>query len=177
MPPLHQRRAQQVRVRRATRASRRIARSPPSRRPRRSRRRAALPVLLIRSDFRVASSPIRSTSRGNAITRQGCGTHTPIADPGASFSIIVDIWQDGAPWGSYIIDVSELKTKWMDVAFMPPQQVCGLAYSLGFHIDAAAPESGNAVSTPLQDTGDPAFANDGIDSILVPPAGSWGSNA
>jgi hypothetical protein len=123
----------------------------------------------------LESDPIHIT--GNAITRQGCGTHTPIADPGASFSIIVDIWQDGAPWGSYIIDVSELKTKWMDVAFMPPQQVCGLAYSLGFHIDAAAPESGNAVSTPLQDTGDPAFANDGIDSILVPPAGSWGSNA
>jgi prepilin-type N-terminal cleavage/methylation domain-containing protein len=122
----------------------------------------------------LESDPIHIT--GDAITRQGCGTHTPIADPGASFSIVVDVWKDGAPWGSYLIDVSELKTRWLDVAVVPPEQICGLAYSLGFSIAAAAPESGNATSTPLQDTGDPAFANDGIDAILVPPAGTWGSN-
>ena len=122
----------------------------------------------------LESDPIHIT--GNAITRQGCGTHTPIADPGASFSVILDVWQNGAPWGSYAIEVSEIKAKWLDVAVIPAQAICGLTYTLTFRIASATPESGNAESTPLQDTNDPAFANDGIDTILAPPVGGWGSN-
>jgi hypothetical protein len=122
----------------------------------------------------LESDPVHIT--GNAITRQGCGTHTPTADPGPSFAVTLDVWQNGEPWGSYLIEVRESKAKWMDVAVIPPEQICGLAYSLAFNIEAATPQSGNAVSTPLQDTNDPAFINDGIDTILAPPAGSWGSN-
>lgn len=122
----------------------------------------------------LESDPIHIT--GNAITRQGCGTHTPIADPGSSFAVVLDVWKNGEPWGSYLIEVKESKAKWMDVAVIPPQQICGLAYSLAFSIEAATPQSGNAASTPLQDTNDPAFTNDGIDTILAPPAGTWGSN-
>ncbi len=122
----------------------------------------------------LESNPIHIT--GNAVTRQGCGTHTPITDPGGSFSVILDVWRDGAPWGSYAIEVGEVKSKWLDVTFIPPQQVCGLAYTLVFYVAAVAPSSGNAVSTPLQDTNDPAFANDGVDPILKPPVGAWGSN-
>jgi prepilin-type N-terminal cleavage/methylation domain-containing protein len=123
----------------------------------------------------LQSDPVHAT--GNAITRQSCGTHTPTTDPGASFSVVVDVWKNGAPWGSYSIDIAVLETPWLDFAEVPPAQNCGLAFTLTFRIAAATPISGNAVSTPLQDTGDPAFANDGIDTILVPPAGSWGSNA
>jgi prepilin-type N-terminal cleavage/methylation domain-containing protein len=123
----------------------------------------------------LESDPIRIT--GNAVTQQGCGTHTPIADPGGRFSVGVEVWKDGAPWGSYSIDVVESKAVWLDAAFHPPAQVCGLLYSLAFSIATITPESGNATSTPWQDTGDdPAFLHDGIDAILFAPAGIWGTN-
>jgi prepilin-type N-terminal cleavage/methylation domain-containing protein len=123
----------------------------------------------------LKSDPIHVT--GGAITQQGCGTHTPITDPGGRFAVGVEVWKDGAPWGSYSIDVVELKAPWLNAAFNPPAPVCGLLYSLAFSIATITPESGNAVSTPWQDTGDdPAFAHNGIDAILFAPVGSWGSN-
>ena len=122
----------------------------------------------------LESNPIHIT--GGPITRQSCGTHTPINDPGTSFVVAVDIWKDGAPWGSYSIEVTELKAPWFDLAYDPPVPACGLEYTLAFSIAGATPESGNAASTPWQDTHDPAFVHDGIDAILVAPAGAWGSD-
>jgi hypothetical protein len=55
--------------------------------------------------------------------------------------------------------------------------VCGLRYTLAFHIAAIAPIGGNAQTTPSADTGDPAFAQQGVESILFAPLGGWGSNS
>jgi prepilin-type N-terminal cleavage/methylation domain-containing protein len=120
------------------------------------------------------SDPIHIT--GPAITRQSCGTHTPIADPGGDFSVAVDVWKDGVPWSVYSIEVAEIRAPWLDLAVMPPLAICGLEYTLAFRIAAVTPESGNAESSPWEDTHDPALLHDGIDAILFAPAGAWGSN-
>ena len=123
----------------------------------------------------IESDPI--TILGSAIAHAGCGTRTPIADPGASITVTVDVWKDGASWGSYAVGMQRIKSDWFDVQAMPPAQTCGLLYALKFNIATIAPESGNAVTTPFQDTGDPALENAGVDAILVAPlGGGWGSN-
>jgi type II secretory pathway pseudopilin PulG len=124
----------------------------------------------------IAGNPLHIT--GPAITKRGCGTHTPVNDPGAAFAVEVDIFENGSLWGAYRVSFTTGKGVWLDVADLPPDAVCGLTYTLAFHIDAIVPLGGNAQTTPSADTGDPAFAQQGVESILFAPlGGGWGSNS
>jgi prepilin-type N-terminal cleavage/methylation domain-containing protein len=123
----------------------------------------------------VEADPIKIL--GSAISRSGCGTHTPIADPGPTLSVVVDVSQNGSLWGTYDVILDRFKAPWLDLQYRPPSQTCGLLFTLTFRIAKIVPESGNAKSTPFQDTGDAALADEGVGSILVAPLGAaWGSN-
>ena len=82
---------------------------------------------------------------------------------------------------SHDIGLTESKAPWLRISKISAAfaNVCGsLLYTLTFHIASIAPVSGNAATTPLQDTGDPALADAGVDAILNPPfGGTWGSNS
>lgn len=121
------------------------------------------------------SDPIRIL--GNAITHTGCGTRTPIADPGPSFSVTVEISRDGNLWGTYAVVIVVGKAPWLEQT-LPPSQTCGLLFALNMGIASVAPLSGNATGTPYQDTGDPALAQQGVGAILNPTVtGGWGSDS
>jgi len=123
----------------------------------------------------LEANPIVPT--GPAITRSGCGTHTPIGDPGPAFTVAVDVVQNGALWGVYDVQLATRKGPWLDLQGLPPAQTCGLLYTLSFTIAAIVPVSGNARDNPALDTGDPNLAGAGVGAITVPPPGAaWGSN-
>ena len=122
----------------------------------------------------VVSDPVRAT--GAAITRTGCGTHVPTNDPGPRFSVDVDVFDNGAPWAAYTVSLSTAKTAWLDEALMPPVALCGLNNTLVFSLAGVEPLAGNASLNPYADTGDPAFVNAGVDAIVQPPLGRWGSD-
>ncbi len=110
---------------------------------------------------------------GNAITHTGCGTRTPIADPGPSFTVTVEVSKDGSLWAMYAIVIAVGKAPWLEQT-LPPSQTCGLPFALSMGIASIAPQSGNAASTPYQDTGDPALALQGVGVILDSPIpGGW----
>jgi prepilin-type N-terminal cleavage/methylation domain-containing protein len=114
---------------------------------------------------------------GNAITHSGCGTHIPIADPGPTITVVLDVSKDGSLWGTYEVTLNRLKSPWIDLQNRPLSQTCGLLFTLSFQIAGIAAESGNAVTTPSQDTGDVALASEGVGSITAPPLGAaWGSD-
>jgi prepilin-type N-terminal cleavage/methylation domain-containing protein len=124
----------------------------------------------------LESAPLRIT--GPAITHAGCGTHVPIADPGGAFTVAVDVFQNGSFWGGYDVRIGTQKIAWLDFGHLPPSADCGLAFSLRFSVQTITAVSGNAQSTPSVDTGDPGLADQGVGSIVVPPAGAiWGSNS
>ena len=117
------------------------------------------------------------TQSGPAITHSGCGTHTPIDDPGSQFIANVDLYLNGNLWGTYDVTLSTRKLAWLDFGHLPPTADCGLQYTLTFNIQSIVAASGNAQSTPENDTGDPGLADQGVDSILHPPLGAfWGSD-
>jgi hypothetical protein len=111
---------------------------------------------------------------GPAITRNSCGTHVPVADPGPAFAVTVDVFRDGALWATYAVALTTLKAPWLDIQDLPPAQTCGLLYTLAFRIAGVTPESGNAQVSPAVDTGDPAFDRQGVDALVAPifPFGS-----
>jgi prepilin-type N-terminal cleavage/methylation domain-containing protein len=116
------------------------------------------------------------TQTGPTISRESCGTHTPIIDPGAQFEVIEDVFQNDSFWGSYELTISTLKTPWIDLE--SGRSDCGLTYTLTFKIDAIVPIGGNAATTPSQDTGDTQIVDQGAVAILVAPYGApWGSNS
>lgn len=124
----------------------------------------------------IEANPVRIT--GPSITRQSCGTHTPVTDPGPAFDVTVDVFLNGNPWATYAIAMVTTKIPWLDLGALPPQQNCGLLYTLAFHIDGIAPASGNAQASPWADTGDPALDEQGVGAILHAPLGAgWGSDA
>ncbi len=117
------------------------------------------------------------TPIGPAITHSGCGTHTPVNDPGGRFIVDVDFYQDGSFWGGYEVNLTTRKAPWLNVQGFPRSRTCGLLYTLAFSISGIIPESGNAHSTPSADTGDPALSGAGVETITVAPLGAaWGSN-
>jgi prepilin-type N-terminal cleavage/methylation domain-containing protein len=123
----------------------------------------------------LKSASIRIT--GPAITHSGCGTHVPISDPGSAFTVAVDVFQNGSFWGGYDVRIGTLKSAWLDFAHLPPSADCGLAFSLRFTVQSITAVSGNAQSSPAIDTGDPGLADQGVGSIVVPPAGAiWGTD-
>jgi hypothetical protein len=123
----------------------------------------------------IAANPLKVL--GPSIARTGCGTHTPVTDPGPSFDVEVDVFQGGAIWGTYTIGLSTAKGEWLDVAVIPPATICGLIYTLAFSIDGITPTAGSAVNSPYADTSDPALAQQGVGAILFAPAGQWGTNS
>jgi prepilin-type N-terminal cleavage/methylation domain-containing protein len=120
----------------------------------------------------VDGDPIQVT--GPAITRESCGTHVPISDPGPAFTVTVEVYQSGQLWGTYAVQVLTLRAPWLDFSDMPPAQTCGLLYTIAFHLGAIAPESENAQSTPEKDTGDPALAGAGVTGLTG--SSVWGSD-
>jgi len=123
----------------------------------------------------IANDPLHVL--GPSITRQSCGTRTPVSDPGPAFTVEVDVFQNGSVWASYDVAIVELKNFWIDLAAIPPAAICGLTYALAFDIADVTPNGGHAVTSPLVDTGDdPAFDHQGVDAILYAPVGGWGSN-
>ena len=113
---------------------------------------------------------------GNAITHTGCGTRTPISDPGPNFNVTVEVSKAGSLWATYAVSIVVAKAPWLEQT-LPPSQTCGLLFALNMGIASVAPQSGNATSSPYQDTGDPALAQQGVGAILDPPvSGGWGSN-
>jgi prepilin-type N-terminal cleavage/methylation domain-containing protein len=111
----------------------------------------------------MEGDPIRIT--GAAVTHQSCGTHVPISDPGPSFTVTVEVFQDGQLWGTYAVQLLTLRAPWLDLAEMPPSQSCGLLYTIAFRLGTITPESENAQSTPEEDTGDPALAGAGVTGL------------
>jgi hypothetical protein len=123
----------------------------------------------------LEADPVQIT--GPSITRQSCGTHTPVTDPGPAFTVTVDVFLNGELWGTYAIALTTVKGPWIDLDALPPQADCGLLYTLTFRIAGIVPESGNAQVSPYADTGDPAFADQGVGPIVQAPlGGSWGSD-
>ncbi|HEY5350786.1 MAG TPA: prepilin-type N-terminal cleavage/methylation domain-containing protein [Candidatus Lustribacter sp.] len=122
----------------------------------------------------IESDPVRAT--GPAITRASCGTHVPTTDPGPGFTVEVDVFKNGDLWGTYDVSLSTSRAPWLNLQSLPPSQTCGLRYTLRFTIVSAIPISGNAQSTPANDTADPGLADQGVGSILNPPLGAWGSD-
>lgn len=120
----------------------------------------------------LETDPVRVT--GPAITHAGCGTHIPIADPGGSFNVTVDVFQNGGVWGAYDIRIGMIKTAWLDFGHMPVSADCGLKFSLAFTIQSITAVSGNAQSSPQADAG---LADQGVGIIVHPPLGAiWGSD-
>jgi prepilin-type N-terminal cleavage/methylation domain-containing protein len=112
---------------------------------------------------------------GPAITRESCGTHTPIVDPGPQINAVVEVFQNDAFWGSYAVTIATQKAPWIDLSTGGTD--CGLKYTLLFRIEGVAATSGNARTTPSQDTDDPGIVDEGVASIIVAPVGApWGSN-
>jgi prepilin-type N-terminal cleavage/methylation domain-containing protein len=124
----------------------------------------------------LESNPVAAT--GPAITRQSCGTHTPVDDPGPAFTVTVDVFQDGELWGRYAVALVTTKAPWLDVAEIPPEANCGLLYTLSFSIASVTALDGNARISPPADTGDPDLAGEGVGAIVTAPLGAaWGSDA
>jgi prepilin-type N-terminal cleavage/methylation domain-containing protein len=124
----------------------------------------------------LESDPVVPT--GPAITRQSCGTHTPVNDPGPAFSVTVDVFQGDSLWGRYTVALTTAKQLWLDFSQSPPEPDCGLRYTLAFSVANVTPDDGNARSTPVDDTGDPSLGGAGVEAIRFAPLGAaWGSDA
>jgi hypothetical protein len=115
---------------------------------------------------------------GPGIRHVSCGARVPVTDPGPSFSVAVDVFQNGVVWGTYSVRLRTLKTAWLDPDDVPPAATCGLNYTLSFSIDAVVALGGNASVSPSADTGDPALVDEGVGAIVAPADGAvWGSDS